>query len=134
MRAQLCASILLGFLLVACDKENGAQSAVGSPEVSGAGELAGGRIETGLVGNWAKPSARFLSDTLIFTETKFRTPFLSGTGSLFSAKAGLVKGGPDMKTVGEYQLSGDSLWFDGLLGSEPNGIVRGESNLYLRVK
>lgn len=127
MRALLCLSVLLGLSLAACDSE--------SMEVTpNCCNDASSRIETGLVGNWAKTAARFSTDTLIFTEAKFRTPFLSGTGSLFSAKDGLVKGGPDMATVGEYQRSGDSLWFDGLLGSAPDGIVRGETNLYLRVK
>jgi len=92
------------------------------------------RIEAGLVGTWAKPSSTFATDTLIFAETKFRTPSLSGNGSLFSATGGIVKGGPSMAVVGEYLLDKDTLYYDGLIGSmAPDGVNRTEYNRYLRV-
>jgi hypothetical protein len=93
------------------------------------------RIEAGLVGSWAKPNATFATDTLIFTDSKYRTPYLSGNGSLFSATGGVAKGGPGMAIVGKYLLDKDTLYFDAILGSAPSNmaVTKTAYNRYLRV-
>jgi hypothetical protein len=92
-----------------------------------------GRIEAGLAGTWVENPPRFSRpDTLVFSESKIRTPFFSGTGTLFSAKDGLVKGGPDGVAYGEYLRFGDTLYFDALLGDAPNGVDTAAAGRYLR--
>ena len=80
-----------------------------------------GRIEAGLVGTWIDNSAVF-PDTIIFAESKIQVPFFPAVGTQFSAKNGLVKGGPDNEVFGEYLLSGDTLYYDELLAEAPNGV------------
>lgn len=77
MRPVLCLSVLLGLSLAACDREEtAAQGTIGTCGCAGVEDAASGRIEAGLVGNWAKTAARFSTDTLIFTDLPpfIRTP------------------------------------------------------------
>jgi hypothetical protein len=118
---------LCAMLLASCN-----DSSSSSPTAAGSTST---RIEAGLVGSWAKPNATFATDTLIFTDAKFRTPYLSGNGSLFSATGGVAKGGPGMAIVGKYLLDKDTLYFDGILGSAPSNmaVTKSSTNRYLRV-
>ena len=92
-----------------------------------------GRIEPGLVGTWVENPSRFSEpETLLFTDAKIRTPFFSGVGTYFSAKDGLVKGGPDWNVYGEYLRFGDTLYFDALLGETPDGVDKTKAARYLK--
>ena len=90
---------------------------------------ASGRIEAGLTGTWIDDSP-FKPDTLIFAENKIRVPFFSGVGTGFSAKNGIVKGGPDDEVFGEYILSGDTLFYEALLLELPNGVNKTTASKY----
>jgi len=132
----LLASVLCGAFLIGCsdDSNPSGGNASADPTSSGSQALsASGRIEAALVGTWVEnPVKFFTADTLIFSDTRYRTPYLSGTGSLFTAKSGIVSGGPDNKTVGEYLRSDDTLWFDGLLGASPDGVSKTTSRRYVK--
>jgi hypothetical protein len=114
-------------IFLGCDEGDGAST--GPSTNSGSG-----RIEAGLLGTWVRNPAPSMPDTLIFSETLYRTPYLSGVGTQFSAKDGLVKGGPDNRTVGEYIRVGDTLYFDGLLGAEPDGVDTSTARRYLKLQ
>jgi hypothetical protein len=118
------AIILLG--LCACSDD-----ATGSDSNNQSGS---GRIEAGMVGTWVENPSRFSTpDTMVFSESKIRTRFFSAVGTQFSAKDGLVKGGPSMVTYGEYVRVGDTLYFDALLGEAPDGVDTTTAARYLKV-
>jgi hypothetical protein len=94
-------------------------------------QSASGRIEAGLMGTWIDNTS-FFPDTIIFAENKIQVPFYSGLGTQFSAKNGLVKGGPDNEVFGEYLLSGDTLYYDALLLEEPDGVDKATASKYLK--
>ncbi len=96
-------------------------------------QTASGRIEAGLVGTWVEnPAAHAKPDTLIFADNKIRTPFFSAVGTQFTAKDGVVKGGPSMTAWGEYLRFGDTLYFDALLGQAPDGVDKSKADRYLK--
>jgi hypothetical protein len=107
--------------LCAC---SGGSGPTGSPSASG-------RIEAGLAGTWIDNSP-FFPDTMIFAENKIRVPFFSAVGTRFSARNGVVKGGPDDEVFGEYVLSGDTLYYDALLLEPPNGVNKATASKYFR--
>lgn len=92
-----------------------------------------GRIEAGLVGTWIDTSAVF-PDTIIIAEDGIRVPFFSAVGTSFSAKDGLVKGGPDNDIFGEYLLSVDTLYYDEIFLETPNGVDKATASKYFRQK
>src|SRR4051794_4077877 len=94
MKIQLCTVMSIAiFGMCACSDDS-------NPTASGS---ASGRIDAALVGTWVENPAAFAGpDTLIFAENKIQVPFFSAVGTQFSAKDGLVKGGPSMSTYGEY--------------------------------
>jgi len=107
----LLASLFAALLLAACEGGSTSPSSGSS------------RIDPAIAGTWAKANATsssFATDTLILTDTKYRTPTASGVGSYFDAISGLSHSGPDMSLSGEYQLvtggPKDTLYFKPLLG------------------
>lgn len=129
MKLSILAFAALPFaILSGCD--DGSSSTTSGPTNSG-----NGRIEAALVGTWVENPWRYSTpDTLIFTATRYRTQYLSGVGTQFTAKDGLVKGGPDNTTVGEYLRVDDTLYFDGLLGQAPNGVDPSTARRYEKSK
>lgn len=89
------------------------------------------RIDAGLVGTWIDNSSTF-PDTIIFAENKIKVPFFSAVGTQFSAKNGLVHGGPDNRLFGEYLLSGDTLYYDDLLLEAADGVNKSTASIYLK--
>ena len=82
------------------------------------------RIDPTVAGTWVKiKKSGSLSDTLIMTDSKYQTPYASGAGAKFWAADGVAEHGPDRIPCGEYVLSGDTLYFEGLLGDDPDGVV-----------
>lgn len=121
MKLRILAAITFSMLgLSACSDD----SATGSPSASG-------RIEAGLAGTWIDNSP-FFPDTMSFAEDKIRVPFFSAVGTGFSARNGVVKGGPDDEVFGEYLLSGDTLYYDALLFEAPDGVDKATASKYLR--
>jgi len=133
----LLASLLCGAFLIGCSDDSNPSGGNASPDPISTGSQglsASGRIEAALVGTWLENPKKFFNpETLIFSDARFKTPYLSGTGSLFTAKSGIVSGGPDSKIVGEYLRSDDTLWFDGLLGSSPDGVSKTTSRRYVKL-
>ncbi len=122
MKIQFFAAISVSLIaLCACSDSS---SPTGSQSTSG-------RIEAGLVGTWID-NAPFIPDTIIFAENKIKVPFFFGVGTEFSAKDGLVKGGPSSEIFGEYLLSGDTLYYDALLAEAPNGVNKATAAKYLK--
>jgi hypothetical protein len=91
-----------------------------------------GRMEVGLLGTWIKDPPSVLPDSLYFAENKIEVPFFSGIGSAFTAKDGLVKCGPSLEIYGEYLRFGDTLYYDVLFGSAPNGVDKAKAKRYLK--
>jgi hypothetical protein len=83
------------------------------------------------LGTWIDSSSVF-PDTILFSENEIQVPFFNGVGTQFSAKNGVVKGGPDDRVFGEYLLSGDTLYYDALLLATPNGVDKATAAIYLR--
>jgi hypothetical protein len=123
MKTWFCAALFLVlFGLSACSNDS-------NPSVSDSS----GRIDPGLLGTWVEnPSAFSRPDTLIFAENKIRTPFFSAVGTQFTAKDGVVKGGPSMTAYGEYARFGDTLYFDALLGQAPDGVDKNTAERFLK--
>lgn len=122
MKMQIFAVISVSLIaLCACSDGSGP---TGSQSTSG-------RVEAGLMGTWIDDTS-FFPDTIIFAENKIQVPFYSGLGSQFSAKNGLVKGGPDDEVFGEYLLSGDTLYYDALLLEAPDGVNKATASKYLK--
>lgn len=135
--ATLLAAVLATVSLVGCSDESnpsGSSAATGDPTATGSSALSpSGRIEAGLIGTWVENPAKYsTADTLIFSDTKYRTPYLSGVGTMFTAKSGIVSGGPSNTVYGEYLRSDDTLWFDGLLGESANGVDKTKARRYLK--
>jgi len=121
----LLASLATALLLAACGGDSTGPSSA--------------RIDPAIAGTWAKANATFATDTLIFTDAKYRTPYGSGNGSAFDAASGVAHCGPALELCGEYQLvtggPKDTLYFKGLLGvTVPDASVpRLSSYAYFRV-
>lgn len=115
------ASLATALLLSACGDE-------------ATGPSSGG-IEAALIGSWAKPGGTMFMDTLIFSNSgHYYVPYCSGDRGL-KASGGQVWCPASQSTCGEYVLSGDTLFYEGLLGSNPDGVVpRTTSYTYLKVK
>ena len=107
-----------------------------SCEDSSTGGSSGGQVDPALVGKWARRNGTSFTDTLIFSGNGYYyVPFCSGTGGGLKATGGQVWCPASQETCGEYQLSGDTLFYEGLLGSVPDGVVeRTGNNTYLRVR
>jgi hypothetical protein len=122
MKIQIFAAISVSLIaLCACSDDS---SPTGSQSASG-------RIQAGLVGTWIDNSS-LSPDTIIFAENKIQVPYFSAVGTQFSAKNGQVKGGPDNNIFGEFLLSGDTLYYDALLGGAPDGVNKATADIYLK--
>lgn len=114
----LCASCA-ALLLQACDDSTGSSSS--------------SRIDPAIAGTWARIGGTRFSDTLIFLDARYQTPYGSGTGTHFSASGGVAKCGYPLEVCGEYKRSNDTLYFEALLGQAPDGVVPSITNAYLWV-
>lgn len=118
-----------GLLAASCDDSSSSQ---GEP-----------RIDPLLVGTWGKVGATTPGDTLVFSSTVYRLPTCSGSGEDFWARDGVVRHGPDRAYCGEYAIarastSGpsarDTLFYETLLGSLPDGVDTLNAPVFLKIR
>ncbi|HQF56689.1 MAG TPA: hypothetical protein PK208_16335 [Fibrobacteria bacterium] len=94
-------------------------------------------LDSDLAGVWVKPTASSTSDTLIFDNAKFRTPYTSGIPPLLDASNGKIHCGSDMELCGEYRIvkssMQDTLFFKGVRAIDSDSLVKDPvSTAYLR--